>query len=333
MVKAIIMGVDGQDGSYLADYLLSKDYEVIGWIPSSISVSFNNIQHILDRVTIIKGDLLEQEGLFNLLEDHQPDELYNLASPSLPSSSWENVVYNSNVTGLGVGRLLEAIRLKSPHTKFYQASSSELFGEPAEVPQNENTPFCPRNPYGVAKLYAHWLTVNYRTKYNLFAVSGILFNHESPRRGFQYVTRKISHSVAEMKLGKRDELLLGNLDARRDWGFAGDYVKAMWLMLQQGDPDDYVVGTGKTHSVREFCEIAFSTLGLDYEKYVKVSDELYRPDESKQLVADSNKIKNTLRWEPEVSFTDLVIMMVEHDYELNRPDKQVYIKGTQGSKK
>jgi len=320
MVKAIIMGVDGQDGSYLADYLISKNYDVIGWVPESISVSFDNIQHILDRVTIIKGDFLEQEGLLNLLEQHQPDELYNLASPSLPSSSWENVIYNSNVTGLGVGRLLEAIRLKSPHTKFYQASSSELFGEPVEVPQNENTPFRPRNPYGVAKLYAHWLTVNYRATYNLFAVSGLLYNHESPRRGFQYVTRKISQSVAEIKIGKRDELLLGNLDARRDWGFAGDYVKAMWLMLQHDDPDDYVVGTGETHSVREFCEIAFNALDLDYEKYVKVSDELYRPDESKQLVADSKKIRNTLKWEPEVSFSGLVKMMVDHDYELNRLD-------------
>jgi len=320
MVKAIIMGVDGQDGSYLADYLISKNYDVIGWVPESISVSFDNIQHILDRVTIIKGDFLEQEGLLNLLEQHQPDELYNLASPSLPSSSWENVIYNSNVTGLGVGRLLEAIRLKSPHTKFYQASSSELFGEPVEVPQNEHTPFRPRNPYGVAKLYAHWLTVNYRATYNLFAVSGLLYNHESPRRGFQYVTRKISQSVAEIKIGKRDELLLGNLDARRDWGFAGDYVKAMWLMLQHDDPDDYVVGTGETHSVREFCEIAFNALDLDYEKYVKVSDELYRPDESKQLVADSKKTRNTLKWEPEVSFSGLVKMMVDHDYELNRLD-------------
>lgn len=321
MVKAIIMGVDGQDGTYLAELLLSKDYDVIGWVPNSIPVSFDNIQHILNRLKIVEGDFLDQEGLNDLLKKHQPDELYNLASPSLPSSSWENVIYNGNVTGLGVGRLLEAIRLKSPQTRFYQASTSELFGEPVEVPQNENTPFHPRNPYGVAKLYAHWLTVNYRKKHNLFTVSGILFNHESPRRGFRYVTRKISRSVAEIKLGKRDELLLGNLDARRDWGFAGDYVKAMWLMLQQEDPDDYVVGTGETHSVREFCEIAFRALDLDYLKYVKVTEDLYRPDENKQLVADYSKIQNELKWKPSISFTDLVELMVDHDYKLNQLPK------------
>ena len=321
MVKAIIMGVDGQDGTYLAELLLSKDYDVIGWVPNSIPVSFDNIQHILNRLKIVEGDFLDQEGLNDLLKKHQPDELYNLASPSLPSSSCENVIYNGNVTGLGVGRLLEAIRLKSPQTRFYQASTSELFGEPVEVPQNENTPFHPRNPYGVAKLYAHWLTVNYRKKHNLFTVSGILFNHESPRRGFRYVTRKISRSVAEIKLGKRDELLLGNLDARRDWGFAGDYVKAMWLMLQQEDPDDYVVGTGETHSVREFCEIAFRALDLDYLKYVKVTEDLYRPDENKQLVADYSKIQNELKWKPSISFTDLVELMVDHDYKLNQLPK------------
>lgn len=321
MAKVVIMGVDGQDGSYLAELLLSKDYEVIGWVPSSIPVSYENIEYILDRLTIVKGDFLDREGLNNLIELHQPDELYNLASPSSPSSSWENIAQKSNITALGVARLLEAIRLKSPQTKFYQASSSEIFGEPVEVPQNENTPFHPRNPYGIAKLHAHWLIVNYRSKYDLFAVSGILYNHESPRRGFQYVTRKISQGAAEIKLGLRDELLLGNLDARRDWGYAKDYVYAMWLMIQQNDPDDYVVGTGKTHSVREFCDIAFNTLGLDYKKYVKVTKELYRDEESKQLVADHKKIRNTLHWEPDISFSSLVKMMVENDYQLIRASK------------
>jgi len=314
--KALIMGVDGQDGSYLADLLLSKEYEVIGWIPSAISVSYENIDHILDRLTIVEGDFQDQEGLFNLLEFHQPDELYNFAAPSSPSSSWEDLVYKSDVMVLGVARLLEAIRLKSPHTKFYQASSSELFGEPVEVPQNENTPFNPRNPYGIAKLYAHWLTVNYRKEYKLFTVSGILFNHESPRRGFQYVTRKISQGAVEIKLGLRDELLLGNLDAKRDWGYAKDYVEAMWLMLQQNDPDDYVIGTGKTHSVGEFCETAFNYLGLDYKDHVKVSKEFYRAEENKQLVADNTKAREQLNWEPEVSFLNLVHMMVENDYKL-----------------
>jgi GDPmannose 4,6-dehydratase len=308
------MGVDGQDGSYLADLLLSKNYDVIGWIPNSISVPLENIQHIYDRINIVKGDLLDQEGLFDLIQEHQPDQLYNLASPSLPSSSWENVIYNSDVTALGVGRLLEAVRQKSPTTKYYQASTSEIFGDPVEVPQNENTPFCPRNPYGVAKLFAHWLTVNYRNKYDLFTISGILFNHESPRRGYDYVTRKISRGVAEIKIGKRDELLLGNLDARRDWGYAEDYVKAMWLMLQQDEPIDYVVGTGETHSVREFCEVAFNTLGLDYKQYVRVNDEFLRPEENKQLVADPNKIMNVLKWEPSISFSGLVEKMVKHDY-------------------
>ena len=316
MAKAIIMGIDGQDGSYLADLLLSKEYEVIGWIPNGISVSYENINHILDRLTIVEGDFQDQAGLFDLLDLHQPEELYNLASPSFPSSSWENLIYKSDVMVLGVARLLEAIRLKSPHTKFYQASSSELFGEPVEVPQNENTPFRPRNPYGIAKLYAHWLTKNYRKKYDLFAVSGILFNHESPRRGIQYVTRKISQGAVEIKLGLRDELLLGNLDASRDWGYAKDYVKAMWLMLQQDDPDNYVIGTGKTHSVGEFCEIAFNYLGLDYKDHVKVSKEFYRAEENKQLVADNTKAREHLGWEPEISFLNLVNLMVENDYKL-----------------
>lgn len=316
MGKAVIMGVDGQDGSYLADLLLSKDYDVIGWVPDLDHVSYKNIEHNLDRLTIVKGDYLNQESFIDLLDCHKPDELYNLASPSIPSMSWDNVIQKSNVTGLGAGRLLEAIRLVSPNTRYYQASTSEMFGKPVEVPQNENTPFHPRNPYGVAKLFAHWLTKNYRSKFNLFAVSGILFNHESPRRGHQYVTRKISRSVAEIKYGFRNELLLGNLDARRDWGYAKDYVRAMWMMLQHDHPDDYVVGTGETHSVREYCYIAFNYVGLDYEKYVKVSNEFYRPEEDKQLVADNQKIRSKLNWNPDLDFQGLVELMVESDLEI-----------------
>jgi len=321
MVKAIIMGVDGQDGSYLADLLLSKGYDVVGWVPDLDQVSYGNIQHNLSEMTIVKGDYINQESFVDLLDFHKPDELYNLASPSFPSLSWENIIPKSNVIGLGAGRLLEAIRLVSPKTKYYQASTSEMFGEPEDVPQTENTPFHPRNPYGVAKLFAHWLTKNYRSKYDLFAVSGILFNHESPRRGYQYVTRKITRSVAEIKLGLKNELFLGNLDARRDWGFAKDYVMAMWMMLQDEHPDDYVVGTGETHSVREFCEIAFNFVDMDYMKYVKVSDDFYRPVESKQLVANNQKIKDKLMWSPSVNFQELVELMVEHDLNLLKAEK------------
>ena len=321
MVKAIIMGVDGQDGSYLADLLLSKGYDVVGWVPDLDQVSYENIQHNLSDMTIVKGDYINQESFVDLLDCHKPDELYNLASPSFPSLSWENIIPKSNVIGLGAGRLLEAIRLVSPKTKYYQASTSEMFGEPEDVPQTENTPFHPRNPYGVAKLFAHWLTKNYRSKYDLFAVSGILFNHESPRRGYQYVTRKISRSVAEIKLGLKNELFLGNLDARRDWGFAKDYVLAMWMMLQDEHPDDYVVGTGETHSVRDFCDLAFGFVGMDYRKHVKVSDDFYRPVESKQLVANSQKIKDKLKWSPSVNFQELVELMVEHDLDLLEAEK------------
>jgi GDPmannose 4,6-dehydratase len=310
------MGVNGQDGSYLAELLLSKGYQVVGWVPDSIPVSYQNIKHILDSMTVVKGDLLDQDGLMDLIQTSQPDEVYNLASPSSPSASWKDTVYVSNVTALGVARLLEAIRLKCPQARFYQASSSELFGNPVEVPQNENTPFHPRNPYGIAKLHAHWLTDNYRKKYDLFAVSGILYNHESPRRGLNFVTRKITRGAARIKLGLSDELRLGNLEARRDWGFAGDYVKAMWLMLQQDQPKDFVVGTGETHSVREFCETAFKSLDLDYRNYVKSVPEYFRPVEDNLLVADISKVKRELGWKTQIKFENLIQKMVSKDIKL-----------------
>ncbi|MGB2963484.1 MAG: GDP-mannose 4,6-dehydratase [Anaerolineales bacterium] len=314
MKKAMIFGIDGQDGSYLADLLLSKDYQVIGWVPEAIPVSYENINHIIDEIEIVEGSLIDQEGVNSLLRNYLPEEVYNLASPSSPPASWENVVYKSDVVALGVARLLEAIRTNIPSSRFYQASSSELFGDPLEEPQNENTPFHPRNPYGISKLFAHWLTVNYRNKYDLFTVSGIMYNHESPRRGLQYVTRKITNSAAKIKLGLSDKLRLGNLEARRDWGYAGDYVKAMWLMLQQDHPIDYVIGTGKTHSVREFCDLAFSHLGLDYREHITVDDAYFRPNENKRLVADCKKANNELNWQPETSFKELVKTMVDEDY-------------------
>ena len=315
MAKALILGVNGQDGSYLTELLLSKDYQVVGWVPDGIPVSFENIQHVLDQITIVKGDLGSQESLFELIEEHRPDEVYNLASPSSPSASWNDVVNVSDITATGVARLLEAIRLVHPTARFYQASSSEMFGDPVESPQNENTPFQPRNPYGIAKLHAHWLTVNYRERYGLFAVSGILYNHESPRRGLNFVTRKITNGAAKIKFGLANELCLGNLDARRDWGFAGDYVEAMWLMLQQEYPDEYVVGTGVTHSVREFCEAVFAYLDLDFQEYVKVTPVFFRPTEECLLVADCHKGKDNLDWEPKVSFVQLVQMMVKSELE------------------
>jgi GDPmannose 4,6-dehydratase len=295
---------------------LSKGYEVLGRVPNSVPVSYKNIKVILDKIEIVQGDLYNQEALMNLLQTYQPDEIYNLASPSSPSASWKDVVNVSEVTALGVARLLEAVRLKCPDARFYQASSSELFGNPVEAPQNENTPFHPRNPYGIAKLYAHLITVNYREKHNLFAVSGIMYNHESPRRDFHFVTRKITHGAAQIKLGESDELKLGNLKARRDWGFAGDYVEAMWLMLQQDSPNDFVVGSGETHSVKEFCEIAFKFLGLDYKNHVRTVPEYYRPIEEKKLVADIHKIKSELGWEPKCKFVNLIQLMVEKDMAL-----------------
>ena len=289
MSTALITGITGQDGSYLAELLLSKGYRVIGMARRASTVTYERIQHLLDDITIIQGDLTDQGSLLSMLEEYKPDEIYNLAAQSFVPTSWNQPVLTGDVTALGVTRILEAIRFINPKIKFYQASSSEMFGKVLEVPQKETTPFYPRSPYGVAKVYAHWITVNYRESFNLFSVSGILFNHESPRRGLEFVTRKISDGVARIKLGLNKELRLGNLESRRDWGFAGDYVRAMWLMLQQEKPDNYVVGTGETHSVREFCELAFSHVGLDYNQYVLQDQLYYRPAEVDELVSDPRK--------------------------------------------
>ncbi len=310
---ALITGITGQDGSYLAELLLSKNYKVIGMVRRSSTLTFERIQHLQDDIEIIQGDLHDQSSLMDLLEQHKPDEIYNLAAQSFVPTSWNQPVLTGEVTGLGVTRMLEAVRLISPKTRFYQASSSEMFGKVREVPQRETTPFYPRSPYGVAKMYGHWITVNYRESYNLFSVSGILFNHESPRRGLEFVTRKITYGAARIKLGLAKELRLGNLEARRDWGFAGDYVEAMWRMLQADQPDDFVVGTGETHSVREFCEKAFGHLGMDYEQYVVVDPRFYRPAEVDLLVSDPSHAKNVLGWQPQVNFEGLVRMMVEAD--------------------
>ncbi len=313
MTKALILGVDGQDGSYLAELLFEKEYQVVGWIPENIHISLDNIQHLGDKLPLVKGDLRDQESLLACLEEHQPDEIYNLAAPSSPTASWEAVTMVGDVAGLGVGRLLEAMRRTAPKARFYQASSSELFGNPVEVPQRETTPFQPRNPYGISKLYAHWLTVRYRERYGLHALSGILFNHESPRRGEIFVTRKISRRAAEIKLGLALELRLGNLEARRDWGYAGDYVHAMWKMLQHSPAEDFVIGTGETHSVRDFCQLAFARLDLDYRDYVVQDEAYYRPVEDAQLVADPKKAQQQLGWQAQVSFKQLVHRMVDAD--------------------
>ena len=316
MPTAIITGVTGQDGSYLADNLLAKGYNVIGMVRRSSTVTFGRIEHIQDEIEIIQGDLHDQSSLVSLVEEFRPDEVYNLAAQSFVPTSWKQPVLTGEVTALGVTRILEAIRLVNPSTKFYQASSSEMFGKVREVPQSELTPFYPRSPYGVAKVYGHWITVNYRESYDLFTCSGILFNHESPRRGLEFVTRKITNGVARIKLGLSDELRLGNLEARRDWGYAGDYVEAMWLMLQQDKPDDFVVCTGSTHSVRKFCEIAFGHVGLDYRDFIIQDPRFYRPAEVDLLVGKPDKAKEALSWEPEVSFDELVKMMVDADLQL-----------------
>ncbi|MFN2237117.1 MAG: GDP-mannose 4,6-dehydratase [Anaerolineales bacterium] len=313
MPTAIITGVTGQDGSYLADFLLSKGYKVIGMVRRSSTVTFGRIEHIQDHIDIIQGDLHDQSSLVSLIEEYRPDEVYNLAAQSFVPTSWKQPVLTGEVTALGVTRILEAIRLVNPETRFYQASSSEMFGKVRAVPQSESTPFYPRSPYGVAKVYGHWVTVNYRESYNLFACSGILFNHESPRRGLEFVTRKITHGVARIKLGLAKELRLGNLEARRDWGYAGDYVEGMWMMLQQDQPDDYVICTGKTHSVREFCEAAFAHVGLNYKDYVIQDERFYRPAEVDLLVGDPQKARKVLGWEPRVSFDELIQMMVDAD--------------------
>jgi GDPmannose 4,6-dehydratase len=318
MPAALITGITGQDGSYLAEFLLEKGYDVIGMVRRTSTVNFTRIQHIQDRITLVSGDLLDQGSLIAILQNHPVQEVYNLAAQSFVPTSWEQPVFTGEVTALGVTRMLEAIRTVDPSIRFYQASSSEVFGRVREVPQNEKTPFYPRSPYGVAKVYGHWITVNYRESYGIFAVSGILFNHEGPRRGLEFSTRKVTYGVAKIKLGLADELRLGNLDARRDWGFAGDYVRAMWMMLQQPKPDDYVIGTGETHSVREMCEVAFSHVGLDWQKYVKQDPRFMRPAEVDLLVADASKARRVLGWEPTVTFEELIKMMVDADLELLR---------------
>ncbi len=314
--RALITGITGQDGSYLAEFLLSRGYDVIGMVRRTSTLNFSRIEHIQDRITLVQGDLLDQSSLIDILRDYQPDEVYNLAAQSFVPTSWNQPVLTAEATALGVTRVLEAIRKTNPSIRFYQASSSEMFGKVQETPQNERTPFYPRSPYGVAKVYGHWITVNYRESYKLFAVSGILFNHESPRRGLEFVTRKVTHHVARIKLGLAHELRLGNLDARRDWGFAGDYVEAMWLMLQQDHAEDYVIGTGETHSVRELCEVAFSYVGLDWRDYVVQDPAFMRPAEVDLLVADPSKARRQLGWEPRIHFKELIAMMVEADLAL-----------------
>ncbi|KAA3646655.1 MAG: GDP-mannose 4,6-dehydratase [Chloroflexi bacterium] len=313
MPTALITGITGQDGSYLADFLLEKGYDVIGMVRRSSTVTFERIRHIQDDITIVQGDLHDQSSLVDIMEQHQPDEVYNLAAQSFVPTSWSQPVLTGEVTALGVTRLLEAIRLVKPEARFYQASSSEMFGKVMEVPQKESTPFYPRSPYGVAKVYAHWITVNYRESYDLFAVSGILFNHESPRRGLEFVTRKVTYGASRIKLGLAKELRLGNLEARRDWGFAGDYVEAMWMMLQQDEMDDYVIGTGETYSVKQLVEAAFGAVNLNWEDYVVQDERFYRPAEVDLLVSDPTKANEKLGWTPKVNFQGLVEMMVESD--------------------
>ncbi len=314
--KALITGITGQDGSYLTELLLEKGYEVSGMVRRTSADDYGRINHLVDRVKLLDGDLLDEASLIHTLDDCQPDEIYNLAAQSFVATSFRQAVLTGEVTGLGVTRLLDAIRTVVPKARYYQASSSEMFGRVRETPQNEDTGFYPRSPYGVAKVYGHWITVNYREAYGLHASSGILFNHESPRRGKQFVTRKITDAVARIHHGLQDELALGNLDARRDWGYAGDYVELMWRMLQQDEPDDYVASTGETHSVGEFCEIAFAAVDLDWKQYVVTNPEFMRPAEVDLLLGDSSKARTKLGWEPKVSFKELVTMMVESDLEL-----------------
>ncbi len=314
--KALITGVTGQDGSYLAEFLLEKGYEVVGMVRRTSTLNFQRIRHIQERLTLVSGDLLDQASIIDILGEHRPDEVYNLAAQSFVPTSWKQPVLTGEFTALGVTRVLEAIRFVDPEIKFYQASSSEMFGKVREVPQGENTPFYPRSPYGVAKVYGHWITINYRESYDMFAVSGILFNHESPRRGLEFSTRKVTYGVAMIKLGMAKELRMGNLESERDWGYAGDYVRAMWMMLQEETPDTYVVATGATHSVRELCDVAFAHVGLDYRDYVVQDPAFIRPAEVDQLVGDGSKAKAALGWEPTVSFEELVHMMVDADLEM-----------------
>ena len=312
---ALITGITGQDGSYLAEFLLEQGYRVIGMVRRSSTVNFDRIAHLqeLEALEIVQGHLLDQMSLIDILREYKPTEVYNLAAQSFVPTSWRQPVLTGEFTALGVTRVLDAIRIVNPEIRFYQASSSEMFGKVREVPQNEDTPFYPRSPYGVAKVYGHWITINYRESYHLFACSGILFNHESPRRGLEFVTHKVTYGAARIKLGLADELHLGNLEAQRDWGYAGDYVRAMWLMLQQNEPDDYVVATGQTHSVRRLCEVAFNCLGLNYQDYVVVDKKFCRPAEVDLLIGDPRKAHAKLGWEPSVTFEELIGMMVDAD--------------------
>jgi GDPmannose 4,6-dehydratase len=316
MKKALITGITGQDGSYLAEFLLERGYQVIGMVRRTSTTNFDRIKDIQERIILAQGDLLDQVSLVDVMKEHKPDEIYNLAAQSFVPTSWKQPVLTGEFTALGVTRMLDAMRMVVPEARFYQASSSEMFGKVREVPQHEQTPFYPRSPYGVAKVYGHWITVNYRESYDLFACSGILFNHESPRRGLEFVTRKVTYVASRIKLGLANELPMGNLEAERDWGFAGDYVKAMWLMLQQEEPEDFVVATGRPHSVRQLLEVAFGLLGLDYRKHVRVDQRHLRPADVDQLVGDASKAREKLGWSPEVEFEQLVEMMVDHDLSL-----------------
>lgn len=310
---ALVTGVTGQDGSYLAEFLLEQGYQVFGMVRRASVDKFERISHLMDKIELVQGDLLDQFSLISVLKQTKPQEVYNLAAQSFVPTSWAQPVLTSEFTAIGVTKLLESIRLVDKNIKFYQASSSEMFGKVRETPQTEMTPFYPRSPYGVSKVYGHYITVNYRESYGLFAVSGILFNHESPRRGLEFVTRKVTDGVAKIKLGLAQELRLGNLDAKRDWGFAGDYVKAMWLMLQQPKPDDFVIATGETHSVKELVEVAFSHVDLDWQKYVKIDQAFMRPAEVDLLVGDPTRAKKILGWQPTISFPQMIKMMVDYD--------------------
>jgi len=323
VTTAMITGITGQDGSYLAEFLLSKGYQVVGMVRRSSTVNFDRIRHIQNQVDLAQGDLLDQMSLIDILREYQPSEVYNLAAQSFVPTSWKQPVLTGEFTALGVTRVLDAIRIVNPAIRFYQASSSEMFGKVQQVPQNERTPFYPRSPYGVAKVYGHWITVNYRESYNLFACSGMLFNHESPRRGLEFVTHKVTHGASLIKLGRARELRLGNLESRRDWGFAGDYVKAMWLMLQQPQADDYVVATGETHTVREVCEVAFGHLGLDYHEHVVQDQRFFRPAEVDLLVGDPSKAGRVLGWEPTMTFKELIRTMVDADLEALKNGREV----------
>ncbi|MCK5528770.1 MAG: GDP-mannose 4,6-dehydratase [Kiritimatiellae bacterium] len=314
--RALITGITGQDGSYLADLLLEKGYEVTGMVRRSSTETYERISHIKDKVNLIQGDLLDELSLMEIMEEVNPDEIYNLAAMSFVPTSWSHPVLTGEFTALGVVRMLEAMKRICPKAKFYQASSSEMFGKVQEVPQSETTPFYPRSPYGVSKAYGHYITVNYRESYDIFASSGILFNHESPRRGKEFVTRKVTDSVARIKLGLMDKLYMGNIDSCRDWGFAGDYVEAMWLMLQQDQPDDFVISTGEENSVRTLLQVAFDHVGLDWEKHVEIDKALYRPAEVEKLLGDCTKAKTELNWEPKVNFEQLTKMMVDSDMKL-----------------